>query len=255
MRKQYPILEFDPTRKAIIEPANVLQNIDAPECCIFCFFQDVITQLKDEETLTEIFTLRSEYGPNPLYEYETNGQRIAVFHPGVSAPLAAAFMEEVIALGCRKFIAVGSCGVLDKEIAVGHLIVPTSAVRDEGVSYHYLPPAREVEPTAKGVRAIETVLKRREIPYLKGKTWTTDGFYRETPEKIKLRQEEGCLTVEMEAAAFFAVAKFRKVLFAQILYGSDDVSGSEWDTRRGFSRRDLRRGLFDLATEICLELG
>jgi len=163
-------------------------------------------------------------------------------------------MEEVIALGCRKFIAVGSCGVLDREIAVGHLIIPTAAVRDEGASYHYQPPGREVEPDEESVRAIETVLKRKNIPYIKGKTWTTDGFYRETPEKVKLRCEEGCLTVEMEAAAFFAVAKFRRVQFAQILYGSDDVSGTEWDMRRWFSRKDLRSNLFDLAVDACLEI-
>ena len=58
--------------------------------------------------------------------------------------LAAGLLEEMIAWGCRKFIACGGCGVLAQEIAVGHLILVTSAVRDEGVSYHYLPPAREV---------------------------------------------------------------------------------------------------------------
>jgi purine-nucleoside phosphorylase len=254
MKKQYPILEFDPTQESIIEPSKVLPKIEAPECCVFCFFQEVISELKEEGLLSEIFTLRSEYGPNPLYEYRTEGKRLGLFHPCISAPLAAAFMEEVIALGCRKFIAIGSCGVLDKEITVGHLIAPTSAVRDEGVSYHYIKPSREVEPTPEGVKAIETVLKRNSISFIKGKTWTTDAFYRETPNRIKLRREEGCITVEMEAAAFFAVAKFRKVVFAQILYGSDDVSGSEWDIRRGGNRKIIRRNLFDIAVEVCLEL-
>ncbi|MCF7810542.1 nucleoside phosphorylase [bacterium] len=255
MKEQYPILEFDPTREAIIEPSKVFPKIDVPECCVFCFFQEVISELKVDGLLTNIYTLRSEYGPNPLYEYNIYGKRIGVFHPYVSAPLAAAFMDEVIALGFQRFIAIGSCGVLNKEIAVGQLIIPTSAVRDEGVSYHYIPPSREVEPTSEGVFAIETVLKRNNIPFIKGKTWTTDAFYRETPNKIKQRKEEGCITVEMEAAAFFAVAIFRKVLFAQILYGSDDVSGSEWNTRRsGEKRKSVRRRLFDIAVETCLEL-
>ncbi|MDP8238900.1 MAG: hypothetical protein P9X24_07410 [Candidatus Hatepunaea meridiana] len=69
MKQKYPILEFDPTSKAIIEPSSVLKSHDVPERCIFCFFQDVISKLKDEGRLTEIFTLRSEFGPNPLYEY------------------------------------------------------------------------------------------------------------------------------------------------------------------------------------------
>ena len=74
------------------------------------------------------------------------------------------------------------------------------------------------------------------MPYVQGKTWTTDGFYRETPAKVPLRRAEGCLTVEMEAAAFFAVAQFRGVQFGQMLYGGDDVSGAEWDHRDWIKR-------------------
>jgi uridine phosphorylase len=71
---------------------------------------------------------------------------------------------------------------------------------------------------------------------------------------VKLRRSEGCLTVEMEAAAFFAVAKFRGVTFGQILYGGDDVSGCDWDGRKWQGRRDIREALFRLAAEACLLL-
>jgi len=104
-------------------------------------------------------------------------------------------------------------------------VVPVSAVRDEGTSYHYLSPAREVEPSPRAVSAIKLVLERHKVPYITGKTWTTDGFFRETPGKVELRRSEGCLTVEMEAAAFFAVARFRGVTLGQVLYGGDDVGG------------------------------
>ena len=80
-------------------------------------------------------------------------ERVALFHPGVGAPLAAGLLEEVIASGCKKFIACGGAGVLDREIAVGHLIVPTAAIRDEGTSYHYLPPGREVSPSPEAGRS------------------------------------------------------------------------------------------------------
>jgi len=97
-------------------------------------------------------------------------------------------------------------------------------------------------------------LQRNGISYLLAKTWTIDGPYRETPEKIKLRKAEGCLTVEMEAAAFFAVAQFRGVPFGQILYAGDDVSGSAWVYREWQSRLDVRERLFWLAAESCLLL-
>lgn len=106
----------------------------------------------------------------------------------------------------------------------------------------------------EGVAAIERTLRARGVPYLVSKTWTTDGFYRETPGKIQRRKAEGCLTVEMEAAAFFAVAQFRGVVLAQMLYGGDDVSGAEWDSRRWTKRATVREKLFWLAAEACLAL-
>ncbi len=253
-RKRYPILEFDPTAEAIIEPGRVVEPADVPEHCVLCFFQEVIDKAVSGSRAEKVAAMRWETGEHPIYALELDGRPFAVFHPGVGAPLCAGLLEEAIAKGCRKFIACGGAGVLNRDIAVGHVIVPTSAVRDEGTSYHYLPPGREVSPSAEGVAAIEKVLARRGVSYLTCKTWTTDAPYRETPDKVRLRRAEGCLTVEMEAAAFFAVAQFRGVTFAQMLYGGDDVSGVEWDTRRWHTRASVREGLFWLAAEACLEL-
>jgi uridine phosphorylase len=108
----------------------------------------------------------------------------------------------MIAFGAKKFIACGGSGVLNREIAVGHVVVPDIAVRDEGTSYHYLPAAREVAASSEGVAAIVATLEKHTVPYIVGKTWTTDGFYRETSARIARRKAEGCITVEMEAAAF-----------------------------------------------------
>jgi len=250
----YPILEFDPDRNAIIHPSAFLKRMDIPERCVFCFFQEVIGGLQTDGRLTHLCDIGSEIGKNPIYEISGLSQRMAIVHAGVGAPLSGAFLDEVIELGCRKFVAIGSAGVLNGDITLGHLIVPTSALRDEGTSYHYLPPTREVEPSIEAVEAIQRVLIRKDIPFITGKTWTTDAPYRETPAKIRRRREEGCVTVEMEAAAFFAIAKYREVQFGQILYGGDDVSGEVWDARGWHSRRDIRRGMLDLAIEALLEM-
>lgn len=118
-----------------------------------------------------------------------------------------------------------------------------------------MPPGREVEPSPQAVAAIEATLQARGVPYLKGKTWTTDAPYRETRGKVASRTDEGCLTVEMEAASFFAVARFRGVLFGHILYGGDDLSGDEWDKRDWNDRRmPVREQLFWLAADACLRL-
>jgi uridine phosphorylase len=254
VRKDYPILEFDTGLQAVIEPKQWIEPVDAPEHCVVCFFQEVVSTLKQDGALETIFEDRWEDSVHPFYELKVRGRRLALFHPGVGAPVAAGLLEAAIALGCKKFIACGGAGVLDRDIAVGHIIVPRSAVRDEGTSYHYLPPEREVEASSEGVAAIERVLERRGIPYLTAKTWTTDAPYRETPAKVELRRSEGCLAVDMEAAAFFAVARFRGVVLAQMLYGGDDVSSHEWDHRDWQRQTTVRERLFWLAAEACLTL-
>jgi uridine phosphorylase len=253
---EYPILEFDSARAAIIEPHKIHPRIDLPDACVMCFFNEVIAQVDASLTIKTdiVHHIGSEIGKVPIYVVDYEGQPCTVVHPGVGAPLSAAFLEEVIALGCRKFIACGGAGVLDSSLAVGQVVVPTSAIRDEGTSYHYLPASREVAPSPAAVAAIEATLQANEVPYVMGKTWTTDAIYRETPTKIQRRRDEGCLTVEMEAAAFFAVAQFRGVTFAQILYGGDDVGGAEWDSRHWARQISTREKLFWLAVEAALRL-
>ncbi len=254
MQQAFPILEFDNNPEAILNPRQTFPGVDMPQYTVACFFQDVITTLVEQHEARILGHLRSEIGKHAVYEIPVEGKRLAVFHPGVGAPLAVGFLEEMIALGCTKFIACGGAGVLDGTLAVGHIVVPSVAVRDEGTSYHYLPPAREVSASPAGVAAIETVLQAHSCEYVVGKTWTTDGLYRETAAKVQRRRAEGCLTVEMEAAAFFAVAQFRGVTFAQLLYSGDDVSSEQWDSRHWMSHTSTREKLFWLAAEACVRL-
>ena len=223
------MLERDSARVAIIEPNRIIEPIDIAEHCVLCFFQEVIRELVREGAKARlIHNGESEAGDYPVYELDYGGRRLAVVHPGVGAPNAAARLEHMIALGCRKFVACGGAGVLLGTIDVGRIVVPTAAIRDEGTSYHYLPPTREVTPTRRALGAIEAVLRENNHDYVRGKTWTTDAVYRETRPRTVRRQNEGCVVVEMEAAAFFAVARFRRVELAQILYGGDSLAGRRW---------------------------
>jgi uridine phosphorylase len=254
MQQLYPILDFDATPIAVIEPGSLIKPMDVPRHCVLCFFPEVVEQIVSQSDPRVLREEAWEDGVHRLYETAVDGKRLAFMLPGVGAPLTCSMLEMAIALGCRAFIACGGAGVLNREIAVGHLIIPTAAVRDEGTSYHYLAPGREVEPSPEAVAAIEATLSAHEVPYVIGKTWTTDAPFRETRGKVQQRRAEGCVTVEMEAASFFAVARFRGVAFAQILYGGDDVSSDTWDNRQWTSRRSVREKLFWLAAEACLRL-
>jgi len=250
-----PLLDFRiPGRTAIIEPARVFKPLDIAEHCVLCFFHEVIRELAHEGAHCRlIHTAESEAGDYPVYELDCGGRRLAVVSPAVGAPAAAARLEHMIALGCRKFIACGGAGVLDSAINVGDIVVPASAVRDEGTSFHYLRAAREVAPTPRALAAIEAVLRENNHAYVRGKTWTTDAVYRETRARMYQRRREGCVVVEMEAAAFFGVARFRRVECAQILYGGDSLAGRRWNPR-GWNRHAMRERLFHLAAEACLKL-
>lgn len=249
-----PILEFDPAPTAVIEPNEIIDPIDIPERVVLCFFQDVIEKVVAEHQGRTIDVLVSEIGQNPIYELTYGGERLTVLHPGVGAPLAAGFTEELIARGCRRFVACGGAGVLVPDVAIGHVIVPTAAVRDEGTSYHYLPASRTVAPTEDAVAAIVATLERHHVPHVEGTTWTTDAIYRETRAKVDGRVAEGCLTVEMEAAALFAVARFRGVSIGQLLYAGDDLSSDAWDHRDWNDHVEGRELLFRLAAEAVLAL-
>ncbi|MCL2500459.1 MAG: nucleoside phosphorylase [Defluviitaleaceae bacterium] len=254
IKSEFPILEYDEDRNALIRPERIIQPIDISERVVICFFGDAIEKVLSEHPHKTVANIRFESFSIPVYELEYKGERIALVQAIVGAPLAVGHIEELTAYGCKKFIACGGCGVLQKDIAVGHLIIPVTAVRDEGTSYHYVKPSREILMDSRVVEIIESVLLEKNVPFIKAKTWTTDAFYRETPAKVQRRKEEGCMTVEMEASAFIAAAQYNQVDFGQILYAGDSLAGEEWDNREWTTRTDIRESVLRLALDVCLRL-
>jgi len=255
---KFPILEFDPDRDALISPsaprAGTTTLKPTPEVGVACFFQEVIESECARTGARIIATLSAEHGTHPVYSVDRGAREVAVFHPGVGAPLAAAFLEEVIALGVRAVVACGGAGAVSAGLERSHVVLVSSAIRDEGTSYHYQPPAREIAADPATIETVRQVLAKRGVPFVVGKSWTTDALYRETRGRIARRVNEGCVTVEMEAAAFLAVAAFRGVRFVSLLYAGDDVSGTQWDSRRWTDNRPVRSQLFDISVDAAIAL-
>lgn len=254
MDVEFPILQFDPDEHAVLEPHMMVERLDVPVRAVPCFFRDVIQRVCVDSEAKVVSHLESAHGLHYVYEIEWGGRPIAVYHPGVGSALAGMFLEEIIETGCKAFVAVGGAGGLVPDLTVGHVVVPTAAVRDEGTSYHYLPPGEAAEPSPRAVAAIEKVLQAHGVPFVMGKVWTTDAPYRETRAKVDRRVAEGCLAVDMEASALFAVARFRGVEFAQILAAADDLSQEQWDDRGFIPDTSVRERLFWLAVEACASL-
>lgn len=172
---------------------------------------------------------------------------VAVLHPGVGAPLAAMFLENLAAMGVRTVVGVGGAGALLPELTLGHAVVLGSALRDEGTSLHYLPPSRTVDADPDGVALLTGVLDRAGIPRVVGRSWTTDAIYRETPARVERRRAEQCAVVDMEAAALVAVARRIGVGYAQLFLAADSLAGPAWEHRGWTTAREARAGLFELA--------
>ena len=210
IRRDYPILEFDADRQAMLEPHKLAQPINIPTKAVACFFQDVISTLVTEYGARQCYELESELGNFPVYELDYQGESLAVFHPGVGAPLAAGFLEEMIAVGARTFMACGGAGVLDASIQVGEVIVPFAAVRDEGVSYPLSPSGARGPGRPQGRCDHPAGIGAPSCALYSDQNLDDGCFLPRDGGEIRLRKEEGCKAVEMEAASFFAVAQFRE---------------------------------------------
>ena len=253
VKNQYPICEFDTSKSPIIHPENFLERT-LPKKCVITYLRKELERFAEEHTLSIIGYLKSEVLDIPIYEYTQGEERLCITMALCGAPGAAVALEELYAMGCEMFLVCGGAGALMNNSKVGEIVVPVSAVRDEGTSYHYLEPSREIECHKETVEKVVSCLKEMGIPFKTGKTWTSDAIYREPPDMIERRRAEECITVEMEAAAFFAVSHYYDIPLAQLLYAGDDVSGEEWDSRNWNNQKSIRYELLCTAVEILKQL-
>lgn len=253
LRKDYPILEYDPEKAAVIEPGYDHPGITLPERCVMTFFGDIAEKYSQAEGVQTVYNKRWETVIIKVHEMKYKGEDICFLYTYVGAPAAVAILEDIIACGVKKIVACGSCGVLD-EIEPGHILLPVSAVRDEGTSYHYAPPSREIQLDKDAVESVKKAMDKSGYRYTECKTWTNDAFYRETPEKVAMMKAEGCKCVEMECSALAAAAKFRGAKFAQLLYSGDILKCESYDDRDWQGNVPAREKLFLLSLDACLEI-
>src|SRR6202167_3932743 len=250
-----PLHEDDLAEPGVLE-AHMLhrQGADVAPVAVLCFFNELLEQLAADGVLETKYVLRSEIGRNPIYEFLTDEGPVSVIHPGVGAPLAAGFVEEIASLGVTTLVACGSAGALVDELDLGHVMVVASALRDEGTSFHYAPASRIIDADPLGVRVLGEVLDEHGIEHFVGRTWTTDAFFRETRSRINRRIDAQLSVVDMESSAFIAVAKFRGLRFAQLLYAADSLAGDQWDSRSWTHARSVREELFRVSAVAALRL-
>ena len=222
---------YDPDSEEIIKVTDQrsFHHEDTfPETVIMAFKEKTFQLLNNVCSAEPIAFLR-EGRTIPVYGVCWHGQRIGIIHSLVGGAGTACLIEQAIAHGAKKILLYGGCGVLDRTLTAGHLILPTAAYRDEGTSYHYLPVSDYVNvPTYKRLAVIFMELN---LPFVLGKVWTTDAFYRETRNNMERRKVDGCIAIDMECASAMAVAQFRGVEAYQFFYAEDSLDNEHWDPR------------------------
>ncbi len=144
-----------------------------------------------------------------LYVFRYDGYDYGIIGCAVGASYAVLIAEELFASGCRFLLSVTSAGQIRPLQAPPYFVVIARALRDEGTSYHYLPPSDYSIAATQLVADVRDALSAAQINAHVGDSWTTDAPFRETAEAIEAASQAGILAVEMEAAALYAFAKAR----------------------------------------------
>ena len=213
--------------EGILKPTHTAQPVEGFPKTVLVTFQRRVVEALQQRFPVEIVSTVNACVMVPIYRFSYQGQTFGLFLSTIGGPATVGILEEVWVKGAEKVLLFGTCGGLLPDLPAGHMVIPTAAYRDEGTSFHYLPPSDYVEiPTAERLAEIFDELS---IPYVRSKTWTTDAIYRETPGKAAERRAEGCGTVEMECASVMAAGQFRDKPVYQFLYTADSLAGSQWD--------------------------
>ncbi len=210
---------------AYFRQQGFIPNFPIPESVIFCYEGNLLERITSVESVEQVHGVGGGF-----YLLTDTDNRVAVSgNNGIGAPGVSMLLEILIELGVKRFINIGIAGGLQKTSDIGDVVVCTSAIRDEGVSYHYLAdPSAPALPSENLTAAFMRTLKDDGILYTQGPTWTIDAFFRETVGEIQHYQQEGVVTVEMEAAALFAISILRGVDMASGFVISDSVAELVW---------------------------
>ncbi len=144
-----------------------------------------------------------------MFALKVDGVRCGLIARTIGGPFAVLVAEQLAVSGAKAVIGLTSAGRVAPELPVPALVVATSAVRDEGTSYHYLPPAATVEAPAGLARRLAEEIEDAGPPVFSGTVWTTDAPYRETRSQFERHAAAGVLAVEMQAASLFAFSAAR----------------------------------------------
>lgn len=247
------IHSFDPDSPAVISPGDFYGEArQLCEVCIVTFSHVIFSHVLEAFPNEKIAEIHACNGYTPIYLLTVNGRKIGFYLSHIGATGAGTDMIECHHMtGAEKFVMFGSAGCLNREATTGKFVVPEEAYRDEGMSYHYAPPADYIG--IPGCEQVSRAFDELKMPYVRGRVWTTDALYRETRDQVAQRQQEGCLAVDMELAGAQAVCSFHGFSLYNFLITGDVLDAEEYSPE-GLREANHTLKHFYLALEIAKKL-
>ncbi len=243
---------FDSSTPAIINPREN-SNAVVVDACIITFSYKIEEYVLSHFKPKQIGEIHFATGITPIWMIERNGKKFAFFKTYVGAPACVGSIEDSLGeIKTKKYVLFGGAGCLNKEIARGKIMIPNAAWRDEGTSYHYMPTSDWVD--VPNYKKVCKFMEQSKLPFVIGKTWTTDSFYRETRGNFEKRKTDGCISVEMECAGVQAMCDFRELDFYVFFTSGDLLDAPEWDNRHSFDGTETGSQHDAQHFEIALEL-
>ncbi len=238
--QKLPLLTHPTEEQSVFLPENLLAQASImkggrrsklPACCLLDFDGELVAVAQEHfgaQTAPDWPCFHTS-----LLVIERDGFEMGLIGGTVGASFAVLISEQLIAAGCCHLIGYSSAGSIGKQVSPPYMMVPDRAIRDEGTSYHYLPPAPWVDAGGHLPAILARHAESCGLPVYRGTTWTTDAPYRETASQIEQHRASGVQTVEMEAAALMALAQVKKVEIASLLHVTNTMATGDNDFHKG----------------------
>lgn len=224
-----------------------LGNVSAPSSMILCLYKGVMKRFAWKHPsrrvngfLGDVYLLK-----------RTNGKVGVLGNFGIGAPALTSIAEEMMAWGTKRVVILSLAGGIQPDLHAGSFVICDRAIRDEGTSYHYLPPAKDVRASETLISSISKAFERRGLAHSIGAAWSTDAPYRETREEAEQFQKEGIKVVDMESAGLLAAAQVRGVDATSVFVIGDSLAGPRWSAPSNMRALHLRlKTLLDILIEV-----
>src|ERR1700690_1121711 len=224
-----------------------LGNLSAPPAVVLCLYKGVMKRFAWKYPSQHVGSFLGD-----LYLIKRVNRTVGVLgNFGIGAPALTNMAEEMMAWGTKQLVILSLAGGLQSDLRPGSIVVCDRALRDEGTSYHYLPPAKDVLASSNLVKSICTALNQRGLSQSVGATWSTDAPYRETREEAQQFQSEGMKAVDMESAGLFAAAQIRGSEAASVFVIGDSLASPRWSAPPDMRSPHIR---LKLVLDVLIEI-